>query len=267
METIQERLIQFIEYKGITPYRFCKNLGFSLGYLDKRGVIGTDKYLKIIEYYPEINPRWLLSGKGPMLQSELGILQVNESKSVYAESIPPVIDLHPNGKANVIVLPVKSAASDFTRALTDPVFYEEKNKYDVMYIPDLQYRPGPFFSTEIEGDSMHPTLTHSERLVGKPIPKAEFVGGYIHTLYHRSFGLLTKRLYWLDKIKHPGLIKMVSDNEDVEDQIINIDDVSPYILRGVLSVNFNLRNWNNDVRREIRELREEFQDFKNLLKK
>jgi len=68
MNTIQERMTQYLESKGITPYRFCKDLNLSMGYLDKRGAIGTDKYLKIIEYYSEINPQWLLTGKGEMLR-------------------------------------------------------------------------------------------------------------------------------------------------------------------------------------------------------
>lgn len=66
---IQDNIKQFIEFTGITPYKFCKDLGLSMGYLDKKGAIGTDKYLKIIEYYPEINPEWLLTGNGSMLKS------------------------------------------------------------------------------------------------------------------------------------------------------------------------------------------------------
>ncbi|MDO4225824.1 MAG: hypothetical protein Q4C75_08035 [Bergeyella zoohelcum] len=68
--TIQERILQVLENKQITPYRFCKDLNLSMGYLDKRGAIGTDKYLKIIEYFSEINPEWLLTGKGSMLKTE-----------------------------------------------------------------------------------------------------------------------------------------------------------------------------------------------------
>lgn len=69
--TIQERILQLLEKKEVTPYKFCKDLSFSMGYLDKRGAIGTDKYLKIIKYFPEISPMWLLSGEGDMLKSEL----------------------------------------------------------------------------------------------------------------------------------------------------------------------------------------------------
>ncbi|MFV8336470.1 hypothetical protein ACNQF7_10345 [Flavobacterium sp. RSP29] len=69
MNTIQNRILQYLEFKGITAYRFCKDLGMSMGYLDKKGAIGTDKYLKIIEYYSDISPEWLLTGKGEMLKN------------------------------------------------------------------------------------------------------------------------------------------------------------------------------------------------------
>jgi hypothetical protein len=80
--TIQERIIQYIDLKGITPYRFCKDLGLSQGYLDKRGAIGTDKYLKIIEYYTDISPEWLLTGKGEMLKACISHVEVPSTITV-----------------------------------------------------------------------------------------------------------------------------------------------------------------------------------------
>lgn len=68
MKTIQERILEYLEFKGITPYRFCKDLGLSMGYLDKKGAIGTDKYLKIIEYYSDLSPQWVLMEKGKMIR-------------------------------------------------------------------------------------------------------------------------------------------------------------------------------------------------------
>ena len=68
--TIQERILQYLEYKKVTPYKFCKDLEFPMGSLNKRGSIGTDKYLKIIKYYRDLNPEWLLSGEGSMLKDE-----------------------------------------------------------------------------------------------------------------------------------------------------------------------------------------------------
>ena len=68
--TIQERILQYLEYKKVTPYKFCKDLEFPMGSLNKRGSIGTDKYLEIIKYYRDLNPEWLLSGEGTMLKQE-----------------------------------------------------------------------------------------------------------------------------------------------------------------------------------------------------
>lgn len=68
--TIQERILQYLKYKKVTPYKFCKDLEFPMGSLNKRGSIGTDKYLKIIKHYKDLNPDWLLSGEGSMLKEK-----------------------------------------------------------------------------------------------------------------------------------------------------------------------------------------------------
>ncbi len=62
-----ERIIQYIEFKGISKYKFCKDLGFSNKFLDNSSNMGTDKACKILHYYPEINAEWLLTGQGSML--------------------------------------------------------------------------------------------------------------------------------------------------------------------------------------------------------
>jgi transcriptional regulator len=80
--TIQERILQYLEYKKVTPYKFCKDLEFPMGSLNKRGSIGTDKYLKIIKYYRDLNPEWLLSGEGSMLKDEQAP-QVNTPDDKY----------------------------------------------------------------------------------------------------------------------------------------------------------------------------------------
>lgn len=63
-----ERIVEFLDYKGITKYKFCKDLGFSNKFLDNSSNMGTDKACKILHYFPEINPEWLLTGKEPMLR-------------------------------------------------------------------------------------------------------------------------------------------------------------------------------------------------------
>ncbi|MCD8418444.1 peptidase S24 [Tenacibaculum finnmarkense genomovar finnmarkense] len=66
-----ERVLQFIKYKGVTKYKFCKELGFSNKFLDNSSNMGTDKACKILRYYSEINPGWLLTGEGEMLKNSV----------------------------------------------------------------------------------------------------------------------------------------------------------------------------------------------------
>lgn len=115
--TIQERIIQVIENKNITAYRFCKDLGLSMGYLDKRGAIGTDKYLKIIEYLPEINPIWLLTGQGSRLKETS---QSSISSSQPQENDNEVVALLKENNATL-----KDQLRDKERILT---FQEERIK-------------------------------------------------------------------------------------------------------------------------------------------
>jgi len=65
-----ERVKQFIDFKGVSKYKFCKELSFSNKFLDNSSNMGTDKASKILHHYPEINPEWLLTGEGSMLKDQ-----------------------------------------------------------------------------------------------------------------------------------------------------------------------------------------------------
>jgi hypothetical protein len=66
-----ERIIQYLEYKGISKYKFCKDLGFSNKFLDNSSNMGTDKACKILHYFPEMSAEWLLTGEGNKLKNKV----------------------------------------------------------------------------------------------------------------------------------------------------------------------------------------------------
>jgi hypothetical protein len=66
----RERIVQFVDYKKISKNKFYKETGLSNGFLDKNNHPGADKLERIIYAYPDINPEWLLTGKGEMLRSK-----------------------------------------------------------------------------------------------------------------------------------------------------------------------------------------------------
>ena len=62
------RIFQIIDFKGINKNRFYKETNLSNGFLDKVKDIGASKIEQILNAYPEINPEWLLTGRGGMLR-------------------------------------------------------------------------------------------------------------------------------------------------------------------------------------------------------
>ena len=66
-------LKEYIDYKGISVLSFEKSIG-TRSTIDKaiknNSNLRSDILAKIIETYTDINPEWLLTGKGKMLSSD-----------------------------------------------------------------------------------------------------------------------------------------------------------------------------------------------------
>ena len=85
----KERILQFIEYKGITLTDFFKITGIKRGFLDtdKLKSSVSDVFLtKILASFPEINPEWLIMGEGDMLRT----LSNSLSDFNVAVGFPPI---------------------------------------------------------------------------------------------------------------------------------------------------------------------------------
>lgn len=72
-QTVKDRLLLFLKYKGIGQSKFEEKVGISRGYISNLRESPTSKImLKIFSAFPEINQTWLLSGYGNMLVGEEG---------------------------------------------------------------------------------------------------------------------------------------------------------------------------------------------------
>ena len=65
----KSRILQFIDYKGISKNKFYIETGISNGVLDKKSGLSMETVEKFYSTYPEINLEWLLTGKGSMLKN------------------------------------------------------------------------------------------------------------------------------------------------------------------------------------------------------
>lgn len=72
---IKQNILQFLESQGVSKYKFYQLTGITRGILNQSNGISEDNIHKIIAYYKQINPEWLLTGKGSMLRE--GVDAVN----------------------------------------------------------------------------------------------------------------------------------------------------------------------------------------------
>ena len=68
---IVDRIKQIIDYKNISVRKFCIEIGVANGFLDKVKDVGSEKVAKILYAFPDINPEWLLTGKGEMIKPQI----------------------------------------------------------------------------------------------------------------------------------------------------------------------------------------------------
>lgn len=65
---VKEKILQFIDFKGISKYKFYRDTGIANGILSQKGGISEENMLKTLSYFPEINANWLLTGEGEMIK-------------------------------------------------------------------------------------------------------------------------------------------------------------------------------------------------------
>lgn len=88
MET-NERILKFIEYKGISVNAFEKSIGKSTNYVRNSKSFTSNVLASIMEIYPEISIDWLITGKGKMLKSSSPQYQFNDE---FTEGAIPYYD-------------------------------------------------------------------------------------------------------------------------------------------------------------------------------
>lgn len=68
---IKHNIKLYLSYSGITKSKFCQETGVPLDILDKEGGVDEENIAKILSRYENINPEWLIMGKGKMIRETL----------------------------------------------------------------------------------------------------------------------------------------------------------------------------------------------------
>jgi phage repressor protein C with HTH and peptisase S24 domain len=212
-----ERMKEYLDYKGITKYKFCNDLGFSNKFLDNSSNMGTDKACKILHYYPEVNSEWLLTGNGPMLKENNTdiVIMNNDRKTVDSLHVTQEIPLYD-------LEAVAGLRELFNSGKPQRVL-------DTIKIPNLPKCDG---AISVTGDSMYPLLKSGDIVLYK---ETEFDNIFFGEMYLLSVKLNDWEEYITVKYVQKSeqgqeFVKLVSQNSHHQPKDIHISKISALAL-------------------------------------
>ena len=212
-----ERMREYLDYKGITKYKFCNDLGFSNKFLDNSSNMGTDKACKILHHYPEINSEWLLTGNGPMVKEDNAniIIMNNDRKTIDSLQVSQEIPLYDLEAVAGLV----------------PLFGNHRalQPVDHISIPFLPKCDGAVYVT---GDSMQPLLKSGDIVMYKiinDIPNGIF-WGEMYLLGIDMDGEEYITVKYIHRSVTAGCINLVSENPLHQVKEVSIDKIRALAL-------------------------------------
>lgn len=214
---VVDRIKEIIDYKGISKNKFYKETGLSNGFLDKVKDIGVSKTGYILNAYPEINPIWLITGKGDMIINNYQPKELQEYKLrtdfVVNEQYIPLYNLQ--ASAGLVDL--------FQN-------HQDTNPIDTLRIPNLPKCDGAVFVT---GDSMYPLLKSGDIIAYKMISdfKTEIFWGEMYLISVSVADEEYVSVKYVQKSeKGEEYIKLVSQNQNHQPKNILLNKVRAMAL-------------------------------------
>lgn len=254
---LKTRILQYLEYKGITKYQCYKDCGLSNGILTQPNGLSEDNTIKFLSYYSDVNPEWFFTGQGEMLKGEVA---APEPQIVHFEmpgedyTAIPVVDIE--------------AAAGFGAANTDYI-----DESQLIYLPKSMLRgQRDRLCIKVSGDSMEPTLYNNSRVVIRLLDEGEWEyaqTGEIYVVTDREGQTYIKRL--TNNLRTTGNIILHSDNENQllykpfsmpEEDILRIWAVELYLVRKVSDPTQQRIN-----ERELRVVKKQISDLSEVVEK
>lgn len=224
------RVIQYIDNKGINNSLFEKKCGLSNGYLGtqlKRNAdLGEGVLNKILDNCLDISPEWLLTGRGEMLKSEVATeviktprVEIIEPIKVEGRSLMPKVVVVDDDDNDRIPLVSVKAQAGYLEGYDDSNYIEELPTYSV---PEM--RNGTYRMFQVSGFSMYPTLQDGSYVVGQFVEDWEWLGdNRVCVVVTERDGVIVKRV--TNRAREKGFLYCKSDNRDYKHIKVMLEDV------------------------------------------
>ena len=196
---IKQNILLYLEKKGVTPYEFYKISGVTRGVLAQNNGISEDNISRFLAYAPDVNPTWLLTGRGEMLLDKQDFFNIQEKE----EKNLTIAHLTENPKEGIPLIPIEAMAGALTCEQT--VLEYECERY---VIPMFK---GADFLIPVKGSSMYPKYSSGDIVACQRVAMSSlfFQWNKVYVI-DSDQGALIKRIKPGSDKKH---VLIVSDNE------------------------------------------------------
>lgn len=218
MNTVKDRTLEFIKFKGLTMKAFEQRCDLSTGYVTSmRKGYGSEKLNNVLTAFPELNREWLLYGEGDMLSSSSSAQPQPSVKNervaddeVYKVPLVPISAL--GGSLNDFNLAVKR---DDCETVISP-------------IKDID------MAIKISGDSMEPEYPSDSQVFIKKVNERAFLEwGRVYVL-NTCNGIVIKRLM---PTNDPNTVLCESINPKYPPFEVNLENVNG-VYRVIMCMSF-----------------------------
>lgn len=222
---IKQKILLYLDFKGVTPYEFYKISGVTRGILTQSNGINEDNLAKFLAYAQDINPGWLLTGEGPMIREtpKPVVMTTTERKLVltanHSEDAVGTFTETYKKTPGAIPLVSERAVGGFANE------HFTISEHDVLayYIIPKFRNLGVDFMIEVIGDSMIPKFYPGDIIACSIVSHSKFIQwNKPYLLATRDQGLIVKRLRKSDE---KNCLLAVSDNHDYDPFDIPIDEI------------------------------------------
>jgi len=156
----KERILEYLDKKGISKYECYKNTGMSRSVLSQPNGMTEDNMLKFLAYYKDINPTWLLTGEGGMMKDEAIESPQAEKLNIVSEALSKNEDRKKKDVISIPIIEIYAAAGNGYLNTDNLTPTGEIN------LPKAMFRAGGLrYCIRIKGFSMAPTLQDSDFLI------------------------------------------------------------------------------------------------------
>lgn len=257
---LKQRFLEYLDAKGISKYECYKNTSITNGVLSQANGLSEDNLLKIVSFYRDLSPVWLLTGEGDMLIDQQISSHIEKTLIKNEDVSIPLVDIS-----------VAAGCSG----------YNNPNYLDVVdYInmpPSMLKKQAQYYCIKVRGESMSPTILDSSYVIVRVLERYEWEDmpdRHIYIISDREGKAYIKRIK--NRLREHGFIVCMSDNVDKanypnfnlqEDELNSILYVEWYISAKMPNINENYYKKVNDLEDKYEDMNKKINFLINAIKK